>query len=421
MQIKNSSISKFYKKQHQERLSILKEFANLNSEEISLLQNFSSINFNSANRMVENVISTIQIPLGVATNFLINNKNYLVPMATEEPSVIAAASSAAKLARTSGGFIAQSQPPIMIGQIQIKEIKNINIAKNNIDKNKQALINLANNQDPTLIRLDGGVKDIQTRIINTNKYKMIVVHILVNVKDAMGANIVNTMAEKISPALEKITGGKVSLRIISNLPVHRISKVKAIWKKELISEKIIDDIIDAYEFAKADPFRCATHNKGIMNGIDAVAIATGNDFRAIEAGAHAYAAFAQKYSPLTKYYKNETDDLVGEINIPISAGTIGGITQTHPTAKTCLKILGVKDSCELANVMASVGLAQNFSALRALVTTGIQACHMKLHSKNIAISAGAKKEQIDLIADKMCSENNISIHKAKELIKNYAT
>ncbi len=417
---KSSLVSKFYKKSRQERLDILKEFSNLSGREISLLENLSALNFNSANMMAENVVSTIQIPLGIATNFIVNNNDYLIPMATEEPSVIAAASCAAKFARNSGGFFTQSSKPIAIGQIQIKEIKDFDVVIKKINQNKQVLIDLANKQDPILIGLGGGVQDLHIRTIKNSRSRMLIIHLIVNVQDAMGANIVNTMAEKISPMLEKITGGKVGLRIISNLSLYRISKAKAIWKKEDITNQVIEDIIDAYEFAQVDPFRSATHNKGIMNGIDAVAIATGNDFRAIEAGAHAFAAFEQKYSPLTKYYKNQNGDLVGEIKIPISVGIVGGITQLHPIAKICLKILNVKTSSDLANIMSSVGLAQNFAALKALVTTGIQSGHMKLNSKNIAVTAGATKKIINLMSEQMCNENNISIHRAKELIDYYA-
>jgi hydroxymethylglutaryl-CoA reductase len=417
---KSSLISHFYKKTHKQRLSILKDFARLSKEEISFLENITTFDFDSANRMIENVVSIMPLPLGIATNFLINNKNYLIPMALEEPSVVAAASSAAKLARTSGGFESYSTAPIMIGQIQLTNIQDFNFAKKEIEANKQKLIELSNQQDHVLMDVGGGAQDLQTKIIQTSRGKMLIIHLLVNVKDAMGANIINTMAEKIAPTLEKITRGHVGLRIVSNLPIHRITTAKAIWKKELIGEHIIEEILNACAFAHADPYRCTTHNKGIMNGIDAVTIATGNDFRAIEAGVHAFASMEKEYKPLTKYYKNKNGDLVGKIKIPLTVGIVGGITQTHPTAKICLKILDVKSSCELANVIASVGLAQNFAALKALVKDGIQKSHMKLHSKNIAIASGATKETIDFIAQRMIEEDNISVCHAKELIKIYA-
>jgi hydroxymethylglutaryl-CoA reductase len=419
MSEKTSKISGFYTKTHKERLSIIKEFANLDDKEISLLKNFNSLHFESANRMIENVVSVMPIPLGVATNFLINNADYLVPMALEEPSVIAAASKGAKLARFAGGFIASSSEPIMIGQIQLTNVKNIKKAISQIEQNKTYLIEHANKQDSVLVKLGGGALDIKTKAMQTNNSSTLIVELLVNVKDAMGANIVNTMTESIAPFIEKMSNGSVLLRILSNLNIYRTTKAMATWKKEILGQNVIENIIEAYNFAKTDPFRCATHNKGIMNGIDAVTIATGNDFRAIEAGAHAFATLNQKYEPLTKYHISNEGDLVGEIELPMAVGIIGGITQTHPIAKICLKILNVKSASELANIIASVGLAQNFSALLALVTEGIQRGHMKLHSKNIAITAGAFGKKIDWIAEQMCQENNISVIRAKELLENF--
>ncbi|MFA5075085.1 MAG: hydroxymethylglutaryl-CoA reductase, degradative [Candidatus Babeliales bacterium] len=380
-----SKISCFYKKTEQERFLELKKFANLTDQDICLLKNLAVLDFNKADKMIENLVSTIQIPLGIATNFLINKKDYLIPMATEEPSVIAAASNGAKLARLAGGFKTKTTEPIMIGQIQLTQIKSKNIKeiKNKILQNKNILIELANAQDPFLQKLGGGAKDIKLKNFKTSRGNMLIINLLVNVKDAMGANIVNTMVEKIAPEIEKITGHKTILKIISNLSIYRIAKAKAVWKKEILEQETIENILDAYEFAKIDFFRTVTHNKGIMNGIDAVCIATGNDFRAIEAGAHGYACFKKKYSPLTHYYKNKNKDLVGTIFLPISVGIVGGITNLHPIAKLSLKILGVKSACELSQIMASVGLAQNFAALKALVTDGIQKGHMRLHKRKI--------------------------------------
>ncbi len=383
VQKKSSQIKLFYQKSQKERLDIVKEFANLGNKELEILDNPNNLDFNFADKLIENVISTIQIPLGVATNFLINNKNYLIPMATEEPSVIAAACNGAKLARPSGGFLAETTEPIMIGQIQVTKTKDLKLAKENILKNKKELIDLANKQDDILIKFGGGAKDIKINTFKTSRGNMLVVNLFVNVKDAMGANIINTMAEALAPKIETITKGKVLLRIISNLATERIAKAKAIWKKEDIGTETIENILDAYEFAKIDPYRCATHNKGIMNGIDAVCLATGNDYRALEAGAHSYACFKKNYSPLTHYYKNKNQDMVGEIELPLSVGIIGGVTNIHPVAKLSLKILGVKSACELSQIIASVGLAQNFAALKALVTDGIQKGHMKLHKRKI--------------------------------------
>lgn len=414
-----SQVHGFYKKSHSRRLEIIKNFSSLSDKEVELLKNFNSIDFGTANRMVENVLSVMPIPLGVAANFLINKKEYFIPMATEESSVIAAASYAAKLARPSGGFTAKASSPIMIGQIQLKKISNLDEAIQVVEKNKTELLNLANTCDDVLIEVGGGATDLFCKPFFTSRGKMLLVHILVDVRDAMGANIVNRMAEHITPLLEKISGGTVGIRIVSNLSVNRMVESEATWKKADLGEQLIEDILDAYELALVDPFRCATHNKGIMNGIDAVAIATGNDFRAIEAGAHAFATIDNNgsYKPLTSYHKNDVGDLVGKIRIPLAAGIVGGIIRSHPIAQICIKILGLTSASELAEVMGSVGLAQNFAALRALASEGILRGHMRLHSKNIAIAAGAPKELIDKIAHQMISEDNISVGYARELIK----
>jgi hydroxymethylglutaryl-CoA reductase len=414
---KSSRLKEFYKKNQIQKLKTIQNFSSLSDKEIALLKNLNSLDYQTANRMVENVVSTYSLPLGIATNFKINNKDYLIPMVSEEASVIAAASNGAKLARLSDGFFASTSKPIMIGQIQLLGIKNLKKAKEQIEKNKESIISFANKQDALLVKLGGGAEKLQTKILKTSRGQMLIVHLLVNVQDAMGANIIDTMLEKISPKLEKLTQGTTLLKIVSNLPIHRIAKASATWKRKTIGEKCIEGILDAQAFAQADPFRCVTHNKGIMNGIDAVAIACGNDFRAIEAGVHCFASLKKTYQPLTKYYLNEKKDLVGEIELPMPVGTVGGSIKTHPTAKIALKILNIKKSTTLAKIMASVGLAQNFAALKALTTTGIQQGHMKLHSKNIAILAGAKNEKIDLIAKKMVAQKNISVSKAKELLK----
>ena len=419
-----SDISGFYKKPIEERIEILKNFASLTEEEIELLKKTGALDIETAERMIENVVSCFSLPLGIATNFLINGKDRLIPMVIEEPSVVAAASNAAKLCRDAGGFKTSSTEPIMIGQIQVSRLKDPELAKQKILEHKNELINLANSQDSVLISLGGGAKDIEARVIETKKGKMLIIHLLVNVLDAMGANVVNTMAESISPRIEELTGGKVLLRIISNLAVYRLAKAEAVWKKETLEkslkgmegEDIVERIIEAYVFADADPYRCATHNKGVMNGIDAVTIATGNDFRAIEAGAHSYASL-KGYKPLTWYEKNENGDLVGRIEIPVAVGIVGGSTRTNPLAKLCIKILGVKTARELGEVLAAVGLAQNFAALRALATEGIQKGHMKLHAKNIAVTAGAKGELIDKVAEQMVKEGNIRVNRAKEILE----
>ncbi|MAG18177.1 MAG: hydroxymethylglutaryl-CoA reductase, degradative [Candidatus Diapherotrites archaeon] len=412
--MRTSHVSKFYKKTLQERLAILKEFAELNDEEISQLEKYGALDFEMADRMIENVVGTFQLPLGLATNFKINRKEFLIPFALEEPSVVAAASNAAKL---SEGFEAKASEPIMIGQIQIVGSQNPEKTAEAIKEKEKELTEKANSVDSVLVKFGGGAKKVEASVMETSRGKMIKVHLLVDVRDAMGANAVNTMCERISPELEKITGGEVRLRIITNLAVYRTVKATSVWKKETLGENAIEKILDAYEFAANDVYRACTHNKGIMNGIDAVVVATGNDFRAVEAGAHAFASITGKYLPLTKYYKNDSGDLVGEIELPLAIGLVGGATRTHPLAKINIKLLGVKTANELSEIIASVGLAQNFAALRALATEGIQKGHMKLHAKNIAIQAGAKENQIDSVADQMSKEGNISVTRAKEIIE----
>ena len=412
--MKTSNLSGFYKLNRKERLEFVKNFAGLTDEELRIL-NESTIDFSIVDRMIENAVGVMSVPLGVAVNFLINGKDYLIPMAVEETSVIAAASNAAKIARVKGGFKTSSTEPVMIGQIQLLNPKNTEEAKKRILENKEKILRMANEKDPMLVKSGGGAKDINVKILDNG---MVVTHLLVDVRDAMGANAVNTMCEAVAPFIEKITGGKVYLRIISNLAVHRLSRATAVFSKELIGEEVVDGIMQAYLFAKHDPYRCATHNKGIMNGVDAVVIASGNDFRAVESGAHSYASL-NGYSPLTKYEKNKNGDLVGSIEIPTPVGLIGGATKVHPTAKICIKILGVKTARELGEIIAAVGLAQNFAALKALASEGIQKGHMGLHARNIAIMAGAKGEIIDKVAEQMVKEKKIRIDRAKEIMEEF--
>ena len=408
---KTSRIPGFYKLTVKERVKKVKEFAGLNDEEESILLSMDGLDEKTADRMIENVIGSMQLPLGVATNFLINGKDYLVPMAIEETSVVAAASNAAKMARVKGGFKAHASEPIMIGQIQILDAKENAVEE--LKKHKEEVLELANAQDKILVSLGGGAKDMEVRKLSDD---MLCVHLFVDVRDAMGANAVNTMAEACAPLIEKISGGRALLRIISNLADHRMVEATAVFDRDTIGgNKVVEDIIHAYEFASLDPYRAATHNKGIMNGIDAVAIATGNDWRAIEAGAHTYASL-NGYKPLTTWEKNGDGDLVGKIKLPMAAGTIGGITKVHPMARISLKILGVKSSRELAEVIASVGLAQNFAAMHALATKGIQDGHMRLHAKNIAVMAGAQGDEIDKVAEIMASEGKIRMDRAKEIL-----
>ncbi len=418
---KSSELSGFYKLPVAERVRLIKQFAGLTEDEVSLLQKPTALGFDVANRMVENLVGVMPVPLGVAVNFLINEKDIVVPMAIEEPSVIAAASNAAKICRVKGGFHAASTDPIMIGQIQIVGVQDADRARFEILAHKAEVLKHANEQDPVLVSLGGGARDLEVRIIDTFLGKMVIAELLVDCRDAMGANAVNTMVEAVAPIVEKISGGRVNLRIISNLAVKRLARAKGIFSKEALGgDEVVDGIVKAYAFAAADPYRCATHNKGIMNGVTAVVLATGNDTRAIEAGAHAYAARSGHYSSLTTWEKDTNGDLVGTLEMPMAVGIVGGATASNPIAKVAVKILGIKTAKELAEVIVSVGLAQNLAALRALAAEGIQRGHMNLHARNIAISAGATGDLIDKISAQMVAERKIRVDKAKELLEEYS-
>jgi hydroxymethylglutaryl-CoA reductase len=414
---KTSEIPGFRKLSPEEKLSKVREFAGLSEEEAGILSRTGSLDMKLADMMIENVVGTHELPFGIATNFRINRKEYLIPMVIEEPSVVAAASNAAKMARPGGGFQTSSDEPMMIGQVQLVNVPDAERAKHAILGRKQEMIERCNDIDPVLIKYGGGVREVEVRTLDTPRGSMVVVHLIVNVSDAMGANVINTMAERIAPILEEESGGKVRLRIVSNLATRRLARARAVWRKEVVGGDVIEGVLDAYHFAAADPYRCSTHNKGIMNGVDAVTIATGNDFRAVEAGAHAFAALNGGYRPLTKYEKDKDGNLVGTIEIPVAVGLVGGATKTHPVARVGVKILGVKSARELGEVLAAVGLAQNFAALRALSTEGIQKGHMKLHAKNIAIMAGAEGEHIEAVANKMVEERNIKVDRAKEILE----
>ena len=415
--MKDSSTSKFFEKTRKERLDIIKKFAGLSNDDIKQITNSDGgIIFDKADKMVENAIGTFSLPLGIATNFTINKKDYLIPMVIEEPSVIAAASKAAKIAKIHGGFKAEADESYSIGQIQVVDV-DIKSAISAVKKSEKEILDLANSKSKTLSKIGKGAKQISCREIKTDSGKMLIVEILIDVGDAMGANITNTMCETVSPIIEKITKGRVILRILSNYSTKRMAKASAVFYKEAVGgESIVDNIILAYQFALHDEYRAVTHNKGVMNGIISVANATGQDNRAIEAAAHAYAARSGKYTSLTEWKKDKNGNLSGKIELPLSVGIIGGIINVHPLVKICTKILGVKSTKDLVCVMAAVGLAQNFSALRALVSEGIQSGHMKLHARNIAAAAGAKPNQIDKIVKKMVRESNISLDRAKELL-----
>ncbi|MCF2141954.1 MAG: hydroxymethylglutaryl-CoA reductase, degradative [Candidatus Lokiarchaeota archaeon] len=379
------SLSKFYKKSIKERRLIIQSLKDIPLSEMNLLNHESYIPNDKLDLMIENVLGYYPLPFGIATHFNVNKKEYLIPMVIEEPSVVAAASKSAKIAKIHGGFSSGPIQPLMIGQIQICNIdskEERNEIFEYIHKNKDNLICFLNKQDPVLIEHNGGVKDIQIREITNNDQLFIILHVIVDVRDAMGANIINTMVERLADKLRPEIPGRINLRIISNLAIHRVAKSRAIFDKDALGGKeIVKNILDAYFFALNDPFRAATHNKGIMNGIDAVAIATGNDFRALEAGAHAFASFSGQYLPLTRYFLHPEGHLIGEIELPLAMGTIGGMISKHPGAQLSLKIMDINSAEELCQVTAAVGLAQNLAALRALADEGIQKGHMKLHKR----------------------------------------
>ena len=381
----DSSIPKFFEKSHEEKLNIISNFSDLTDDEINYLKNATGgIDFEHANKMIENAIGTFSLPLGIATNFKINNKDYLVPMVIEEPSVIAAASKAAKIAKIHGGFTASVEGNISIGQVQVLDV-NIQESISAINSNSNNIIELANSASKTLPKLGKGAKEVQCKEIKTPTSSMLIVELMIDVGDAMGANVTNTMCETIAPLIKKITGGKTLLRILSNYSTKRMVSVSAIFDKESVGgEQVVNDMISAYEFADYDIYRAVTHNKGVMNGTISVANATGQDSRAIEAAAHAYASHTGRYRSLTKWEKDNSGNLVGTFEIPLSVGIVGGVTKDHPIAKICTKILNLTSVQDLACIMASTGLAQNFAAMCALVTEGIQKGHMKLHARKQA-------------------------------------
>jgi hydroxymethylglutaryl-CoA reductase len=416
--MKDSRLEGFYKKTPEERLKIVRDFADLTDEEVSVISNTGALSVDQADRMIENVIGTMPMTLGIAVNFLINGTDYLIPMATEEPSVVAAASNAAKIARQRGGFTTSSTDPVMIGQIQLTGVADPEEARSAIFERKDEILDLCNSKDPMLVKYGGGARDVEVRVISTDRGPMVITHILVDCRDAMGANAVNTMAEAAAPLIERATGGKVYLRIISNLAEHRLARAEAVFDRDLIGgQEVVDGILEAYEFAKADPFRAATHNKGVMNGISAAVIATGNDFRAIESGCHSYASMTGQYGPLTTYREDADGNLVGGIEVPMAVGLVGGATKVHPTARVSVRILGVKTASELGEVFAALGLAQNFAALRALATEGIQRGHMSLHARNIATSVGAREDEIDKIVEILVRERNVRMDRAEEILR----
>ena len=410
MPIENSRIGGLYKLSVSERRDLLAEMAELSPEQVKAWADSGELDEESADRMIENVVGTYSLPIGVATNFVIDGSHYAIPFVVEEPSVVAAASNMAKRCLSNGGFSSNNDEPVMIGQIQVVDCEDPSEARDSVISAKEDLVSSCNEVDPILVKFGGGCRDVTARVIETGSGPMVIVHIPVDCRDAMGANAVNTMAETIAPTIESITGGTVILRIISNLAVHRLARVSAVFTPEEMSDKgddsqqgdeVIDGVVQAYHFAEADPFRATTHNKGIMNAISAVAIACGQDWRAIESGAHSFASHERTYGSLTQWSKDEGGNLVGSIELPMAVGLVGGAVRVHPAAQANVALLGVESADELAKVMAAAGLAQNLGALRALATVGIQAGHMKLHVRNMAVTAGAEGDEVDVVASRL--------------------
>jgi hydroxymethylglutaryl-CoA reductase len=419
---KTSRLPGFYDFSVHDRIDRVAEWAGLDETERATLAG-AGLTVDRADQMIENVAGTHALPLGIAANWTINDRDYLVPMAIEEPSVVAAASYMAKIVRDAGGFRTCASDPVMIGQMQVLDIADPWSARFDLLCQKQRLIELANQVDPVVVSLGGGARDIEARVLaETPVGPMLVIHLLYDTRDAMGANTVNTAAETLAPVVEEITGGRVHLRILSNLADRRLARAKCVIPPALLAfgeysgEQVAQGIVEAYTLAALDSYRATTHNKGIMNGIDAVALACGQDWRAIEAGAHAYAAREGRYSSLSTWSHDERGNLVGTLELPMAVGTIGGATRVHPGARVALKILGVQSAHELAEVMAAVGLAQNLGALRALSTEGIQRGHMTLHARQIAIAAGATGDQVPAIAARLVQEGKIRLDRAQEIL-----
>ena len=422
-----TSDRKFYQLSVEERLQSLQALTGLSDQELKVLNGTQGLNSTQADFMIENVVGTFALPLGIAQNFLINGREVLVPMVIEEASVVAAASFMAKLARAGGGFLATTTAPEMIGQLQILDVSDPPTAKKALLEEKDALLQKATVVDPLLQKLGGGARDIDIRLIENSAIgPFLVLHLLFDVRDAMGANAVNSALEAISADVERISRGRVLLRILSNLADKRLAKAQCTIPLEVLAfegfsaEQVRDDIIAAWAFADADPYRAATHNKGIMNGVDAVVIATGNDWRAVEAGAHAYAARSGRYTSLSSWSKDAEGNLHGELEMPMAVGTIGGATKSHPTAKLALQLMGVRSAQELAQSIVSVGLAQNLGALRALATEGIQRGHMALHARQVAVSAGASDAMVETLARQLIKEKNIRVERALEILESWS-
>jgi hydroxymethylglutaryl-CoA reductase len=419
--------AKFYDLSLSERLAEIEARGGLTPADLAALSGESGLNAEQADHMIENAVGVHALPLGIAQNFVVNGREVLVPMAIEEPSVVAGASFMARLAKAGGGFHASVDEPVMIGQMQIIGLADVHSARAALLENRPSLLEAAAEIDPVLKRLGGGPRDIEVRVIPESPIgPFLVLHLLYDVRDAMGANAVNTAVERLAPLVEKISAGRVHLRILSNLADRRLARARCTIPLEQLAfdgfsaEEVRDGIIAAWAFAAVDPYRAATHNKGIMNGVDAVVIATGNDWRAVEAGAHAYAARSGRYTSLSTWARDADGNLAGTLEMPLAVGIVGGATRVHPTARAALKLMGVENARQLAEIIVSVGLAQNLAALRALATEGIQRGHMELHARQVAIAAGAQGEQIERLARQMVAEKAIRADRAEEILKEWS-
>jgi hydroxymethylglutaryl-CoA reductase len=419
-----SRLPGFYDQSLADRGRTIGAWAGLGASDLAALDGSGGLTPEQADHMIENVVGLHALPLGVAANFLVNGREVLVPMVIEEPSVVAGASFMAKLARAGGGFVAHVTAPEMIGQMQILGASDLPAARLRLLEHKAELLEQANRIDPVLVKVGGGARDLEVRLVEQSPIgPFLVAHLIYDTRDAMGANAVNTACETLAPAVERITGGRVHLRILSNLADRRLARarcvipVAALAFGEFSGERVRDGIVEAYAFAAADPYRAATHNKGIMNGVDAVVIATGNDWRAIEAGAHAYAARGGRYTSLSTWGREAEGQLVGTLEMPLAVGIVGGATRVHPTAQAALKLMGVTTAGELAEIIVSVGLAQNLAALRALATEGIQRGHMTLHARQVAIAAGATGALVDQVAGRLVAEKMVRIDRAEAILR----
>ncbi|GAA4617301.1 hydroxymethylglutaryl-CoA reductase, degradative [Saccharopolyspora hordei] len=413
-----SRLAGFKDRSISQRRSLVAAHAGVDEDQLAAFDPGSGLGLEQADRMVENVVGVLGVPLGVATNFTVNGRDVLVPMATEEPSVVAAASNAARIARVRGGFTTSSTDPLMQAQVQVVDTADPEAARLRLLEARDELVELANRQDPRLVELGGGVRDLVVRLVEARTQRYVVAHLVVDVRDAMGANAVNTMAEAIADRVGEIAGGRPLLRILTNKADLRLARARAVFDAEAVGGPgVVADIVHAAALAEADPYRAATHNKGIMNGITAVVLATGNDTRAVEAGAHSHAVSAQgRYTSLSRFERDADGNLVGTLELPMAVGLVGGATKVHPVAQRAVQVLGVSTAAELAETITAVGLAQNFAALRALATEGIQRGHMALHARNVAVAAGATEEELSAVVARLVADRAVRVDHAEKVL-----